>query len=95
MYETLLRAIEKVLFAGRPADGRCLTCKEPIAAGERVKDTVLITPVGARAARQHLECQALAIVGHQFGVCSCTGFEPTRASALELWRRMAAASPED
>lgn len=94
-YDMLFRAFERVLFGGRPPAGKCVRCDEPIAAGDRVKSTVLVTVAGARTAREHVECQALGIVGHQFGVCSCTGFAPTRASALELWKRMAAAGPPD
>lgn len=95
IYNALIKAIERVLFAGRPpAPGPCFICGEQIADGDRVKETVLVNADGARWARQHVECQALAIVGHQFGVCSCTGFEQDRAAALELWKRMAAASPE-
>lgn len=37
----------------------------------------------------HPACLALGVVGHDFGVCHCTGFDtPSRVAALELWRRL-------
>jgi hypothetical protein len=37
----------------------------------------------------HPECLALGTVGHDYGVCRCTGYDPTsRVAARELWRRL-------
>lgn len=42
----------------------------------------------------HIECLALGIIGHEYGVCSCTGWDTgARASALELWRRLGTETP--
>jgi hypothetical protein len=65
--------------------GTCLVCGEPIEEGGRWTASGPPTAI-------HIECQALGIVGHDYGVCSCTGYDTTaRASALTLWERMRAA----
>ena len=71
--------------------GGCVGCEQPIVDGERSVATIVIRQDRTEQARMHPECLALPIVGHQFGVCSCTGFDTSRASALELHDRMVAA----
>ena len=64
-----------------PVGAPCLFCLEPIEEYDRG-----FTFVNGSTA--HAECQLLAVIGHDFGVCSCTGFDnPSRDSARELWRR--------
>lgn len=37
----------------------------------------------------HAECEAIGVVGHQYGVCTCTGWDTSsRAAARELWQRL-------
>ena len=68
--------------------GRCAGCDEPIGDGDhQVQPQV-------RWRRIHLECQALQMLGHDFGVCSCTGHGSARASARLLWGRLQAAEAE-
>lgn len=38
----------------------------------------------------HRECDLASVVGHAVGVCSCTGYDESRESAREVWRRVAA-----
>jgi hypothetical protein len=33
----------------------------------------------------HAECEMLDHLGHDFGVCSCTGYDRSHASAVALW----------
>lgn len=68
----------------------CVLCDEAFDDdNELVVATVVVAADGVRQlAGSHPECQALAIVGHQFGVCGCTGFDMSRASAVELRRRL-------
>lgn len=68
--------------------GPCIECGETIQTGEDYER--LATTRGAREV--HRECRTLRMVGHEYGVCSCTQYanQPTaRAAALELARRMA------
>jgi hypothetical protein len=88
-----------------PIGDSCITCAEPIAEGDRGFVRTLRKPSSAiggmdgRAAAGfltvyeivavHAECEALTVVGHQFGVCACTGYDPTsRDSARLLWERL-------
>lgn len=38
----------------------------------------------------HRECELASVVGHAVGVCSCTGYDESRESAREVWRRVRA-----
>jgi hypothetical protein len=75
-------------------DGQlCDLCGEPICPGDRGWLRGAIRGDGGRmfvsTVAHHAECELLTVVGHTWGVCSCTGFDTTsRASALELWRRI-------
>ncbi len=71
----------------------CLICAEPIADDAEPWMVVLITVVDGdgkgSAGHVHAECQALGMIGHEYGVCACTGWDTTsRAAALELWQRI-------
>lgn len=49
---------------------------------------------GRTRSGMHIECLALGIIGHDHGVCACTGWDTSaRASALELWRRLHPQTP--
>lgn len=75
-----------------PADdltGRiCALCSEEVKEGETATLIVVMKPDSTRQEAVHPECQALGIIGHDFGVCTCTGFQHDRAAALELRRRL-------
>lgn len=76
-----------------PEAGRdvCVTCEEVFGPGEKAVATIVIGAGGSgRAAWLHVECQVLGIVGHEFGVCSCSGFDRSRAAALVLRDRIRA-----
>ncbi len=76
--------------AGTVMPDRCEFCRERFGDDDQILPMIVVG-TGAeepRAAWGHKECQALGIVGHDFGVCSCTGFGKDRAAALELWRRI-------
>ena len=75
-----------------PVGETCRLCGEPVQPGDRGwircgADTVDGQTVTVEVPH-HRECEALGVVGHHFGVCDCAGFDTSRASALELWRRI-------
>ncbi len=76
------------------AGASCERCGQPIADGQLWRYVPVWSPAGGalgRAARRrmHVECIALMTVGHDFGVCSCTGWDTSAwESALELVKRM-------
>lgn len=74
-----------------PVGQACVFCEEDIVEGDRgfMRAVLLADGVEPRVEPTHWECEALTIVGHEFGVCSCTGFASDRAAARELERRMA------
>jgi hypothetical protein len=85
---------------GRP----CLQCREPIEPGDQGFIQQIMRPDAAVTGPPvptvmpshtiteeaiHAECEALGIVGHQLGVCTCTGHDTTsRAAARKLWGRL-------
>lgn len=73
-----------------PIGERCTVCSELIVEGDRGRLCVTVSAQGwGGSAYVHVECEALGIVGHQYGVCSCTGHDTaSRASALLLWKRL-------
>lgn len=73
-----------------PAGEPCYNCKETIQHGDRgVMRAILFDIELPTVAPIHIECEMIHIIGHDHGVCSCTGFDTsTRAAALELLRRM-------
>lgn len=77
-----------------PVGDPCLVCDEPITLGDQGLVRVYVKARGERVQAQklapvHAECEALGVVGHLFGVCSCTGFDTTsRDSARVLWQRL-------
>lgn len=78
-----------------PLGDSCLTCKEAIAEGDRGFIRTVAGPEGILTAYEvapvHAECDALSVVGHLFGVCSCTGYDTaSRSTARVLWQRIGA-----
>lgn len=72
----------------------CLLCHEQIDADDLAGPMGMIDADGAASMGWiHAECQMIGIIGHEFKVCSCTGYDTTsRAAAKELWRRVQAAN---
>lgn len=89
-----------VALVAVPAGWPCLHCGEPIAEGDTgfFRQCLLRNDTGGWAWKTratHAQCEALGIIGHDFGVCSCTGFDTTaKASADELWRRLGRQLPD-
>jgi hypothetical protein len=75
-----------------PVGQPCGVCTEPIAEGDHGFVRAVIRDAGILTAHEvvavHAECEALGVVGHSFGVCSCTGYGRTREAALLLWQRL-------
>jgi len=71
----------------------CFNCTEPVVEGDRglIRTVVRMVdgePVGS-AEPTHAECDLIGVMGHQMGVCSCTGYDTTtRAAAQVLWQRI-------
>ncbi len=67
-----------------PRGEACILCREPFQDGDR---GMLVISVEHGREYQHPECLALQVVGHDYGVCTCTGFDTTKhTTALGLWR---------
>lgn len=81
-----------------PVGGACVQCSEPIVEGDRgFYRAAAFGPAGQSAVVfVHAECELLGIVGHEFGICSCTGFDTSsREAARELWRTVGEARGRD
>lgn len=76
-----------------PVGQFCFNCTEPVAEGDRglIRRVVRMVdgqPVGSDEPT-HAECDLIGVLGHQMGVCSCTGYDTSsRAAARLLWRRV-------
>jgi hypothetical protein len=75
-----------------PVGQACYDCNKPVAAGDRgfLRPTVrkingewagTIEPV-------HAECDLRTVMGHQVGVCPCTGYGHDRAAGRLVWQRV-------
>lgn len=83
-----------------PTYAKCIDCDEQIQEGDQGFVQVLmlgsvdpdyLVGLGANGVNLiaiHRECQLLGILGHSVGVCSCTGWDTSRASAREALRRV-------
>lgn len=82
-------------YAPTPVGVPCMKCEEPIRPGD-VGEFMPFYGVGVMELLPvHRECLMLSVIGHTFGVCSCTeyaGTETTREAALELARRVDSSS---
>ena len=77
-----------------PVGQPCYTCREPIEEGD---DGEMVVALGggmeaptAQSMPQHRECSILRVVGHELGVCGCTGYEglALREAGIEAARRL-------
>jgi hypothetical protein len=89
-----------VVLVTAPVGWVCLHCGEPVAEGDTgfFRQWLLRNDGGGWACRiraVHAQCEALGIVGHTHGVCTCTGFDTTsKTAADELWRRLGHRIPD-
>jgi hypothetical protein len=80
--------VDEAVQVPTPVGTECLGCGEPVVDGDRGFIRVVLLRSGSHTAPVHAECDMLGVMGHQYGVCSCTGFGTGRAAARELWRRV-------
>ena len=75
--------------AETPIGKLCLSCREAIQDGDSGLIVAVVRDEEASIEPIHVECQALGVVGHDYGICTCTGHDTgSRAAALELWEKM-------
>lgn len=75
-----------------PVGQRCYDCGESVEDGDRgfvrgvgrMVDGELVGSVEPI----HAECDLRGVMGHQVGVCSCTGHDPSRATGRLVWARV-------
>jgi hypothetical protein len=76
-----------------PVGKACMRCGEPIREGEPGLMRYIVPGIarGEAATEEpiHAECDAIGIVGHQYGICACEGWDTgSRRTAQALWKRM-------
>lgn len=85
--------------APTPIGRLCLGCREPIVEGDQgfimpgISQGLVATGVpGPGTVAYHRECEMLGIVGHEWGICSCTNYLglTRREAGRELVRRIEA-----
>ena len=75
-----------------PVGQLCYDCCEPVQDGDRgfLRAVVRIgddgQPFGS-AEPVHAECDLRGVLGHQVGVCHCTGYDASRVTAKLVWQR--------
>jgi len=84
-------------IAPTPVDQRCMSCRTPIKDGDMGYIRPVMTGPGAvKACPVHMGCEAVSIVGHEYGICTCTGWDTTtKAAGDELMRRLRQAAKGD
>ena len=76
-----------------PAGQQCYDCAEPIGNGDRgfLRGVTRMgddgQPVGS-VEPIHAECDLRGVMGHQVGICGCTGHEYGRQTARLVWERV-------
>lgn len=79
----------QIMQVPTPLGKPCLWCQQPIELGDRGLMQPTVRQAGSTLEPAHMECDMLPVVGHQMGVCTCTGFTGDhRAAALELLKRI-------
>lgn len=72
-----------------PTNEECLRCGEPIGGGERGFMWPIPDNLGHHTEPIHFGCVVVAVCGHDFDVCPCTGWDTsTKAAGDEIVRRM-------
>lgn len=77
-----------------PVGKVCYDCGEPVVKGDRgfvrAMGRLVDGEEVATVEAIHAECDLRGIMGHQVGVCPCTGYGSSRADAWLVWDRVEA-----
>lgn len=74
-----------------PVGQPCYDCAEAVEEGDRgfLRSCIRVdddgNPVGS-IEPIHAECDLRGVLGHQLGICHCTGHEPSRDTARLVWQ---------
>ncbi len=83
--------VEGAVRVPTPVGEACLDCAEPVVDGDRGFVRAVGRMVGGELRPSvepvHAECDLRSVLGHQVGVCPCTGYGRTRAAARLVWER--------
>ncbi len=76
-----------------PVGEPCLSCTEPVEQGDRglIRATIVSDGNGGwtgAAAPLHAECDLRSVLGHQYSICHCTGYDDSRATARLVWQKV-------
>lgn len=85
--------VDDAIQVPTPVGEHCLHCVEPIEDGDCgfVQAMADLGPDGEMVERRcftHAECDLRGVLGHQVGVCHCTGYDASRATAKLVWQRV-------
>jgi hypothetical protein len=73
-----------------PVGQKCCRCEEPIVEGDQgFTRPCYMADRTWSSIHIHRECDLAGIIGHMAGVCGCTGYDQSRASAriaAQRWR---------
>ncbi len=83
--------VDHALQVPTPVGVACYACSETIEDGDRglMRACFRGDDAGGLVGEVlpvHAECDLLPVMGHQLGLCHCTGYEPTRDTARLAWR---------
>lgn len=76
-----------------PVGEQCLHCGDSVVDGDCgfIRGVSRLQPDGSLTATAepiHAECELISVLGHDLGVCHCTGYDTsTRAAARLAWER--------
>lgn len=76
-----------------PVGQPCLACTEAVEQGDRGLIRATIRSDGndgwvSAAEPIHAECDLRGVLGHQYSICHCTGYDDSRATARLVWQRV-------
>lgn len=76
-----------------PVGQFCYACGEAIAADDRgfIRNAMRLgedDKLYGSSEPVHAECDLRGIAGHEVGVCHCTGYDDSRATAQLVWQRV-------
>ena len=74
-----------------PVGEPCTDCGDPIEADDQGFIRIAVDAHRARQVIVHAGCELARIIGHEYEVCACFGYDVSagRAAGDELWRRLA------
>jgi hypothetical protein len=84
--------VDDATAVATPVGQVCYACGEQVAAGDRglIRQVVRMmdgSPAGS-VEPVHAECDLRAAMGHQVGVCPCTGYGHDRVAGRLVWQRV-------